>query len=221
MMTSTTCDMPCTVREYAARAHRADGRQHVYGDRLAVCRGDACRRRAAQHVYAAGHKRRALIVNLHGDLQSKRRAELIKRLSSGVMAGGMQEVKAVSARRLPVRQTGWDIHAIPGMGGCLFRLCRLAEEGLLMVQRDGTRSPRAHQGIWCWQPRAAGLQGVHPLAERVSLGLIPRLLQLDRPQPLRQLRDLILQPRQLRLQQADHRVGMPVVGGTAGSLASP
>ena len=52
------------------------------------------------------------------------------------------------------------------------------------------------------RPGPAGLEGVDPLAEGVPLGSIPRLLELQRVHPLRQLCDLLLQPRQLRLRAA-------------------
>ena len=59
-----------------------------------------------------------------------------------------------------------------------------------------------HQLIGGRRPGAAGLEGVDPLAEGVPLRPVPRLLQLQRVDPLRQLRDLPLQPRQLRLRAA-------------------
>ena len=39
---------------------------------------------------------------------------------------------------------------------------------------------RPHRRVGCLRVHAAGLEGVHPLAERVALGLVPRLLQLKR-----------------------------------------
>ncbi len=73
-------------------------------------------------------------------------------------------------------------------------------------ERPNVARAGAHQLFWGRWPRAAGrLEGVDPLAEGIPLRPIPCLLQLQGVDPPRQLCDLFLQPRQLRLHEHGQR----------------